>query len=159
MPSAAAVGAAASAGLSVGVSIGLGGISASVSAGAGDTEASDTIPFDDGMGASPDDDRIYEFGLKKLLRTKTIRMHERDVENAINWVAVQQAPEPSVPGSASGSPGASASLDLGGISASVSLGNAARGSVPFYLDTSSIAATVLSQERYQVDGTLPVGQD
>src|SRR5580704_19623336 len=67
-------GVSASVGASLDVSVGLGGISVGVDLDAGAGGPSDAIAFDDGMGANPDDDRIYEFGLKKLLRTQALRL-------------------------------------------------------------------------------------
>jgi type VI secretion system secreted protein VgrG len=91
---------------------------------------SDTVAFDDGMAAASEDDRIYEFGLKKLLRTKALRLHERAVETAASWVG-EQATEAAKPPAEK---------------------------VPFDLDTPLVKPTVLRQERYQVDAGLPLGK-
>ncbi|MCL2726151.1 MAG: type VI secretion system tip protein VgrG [Polyangiaceae bacterium] len=47
-----------------------------------------SLRFDDGTGADAREERIYEFGLKKRLRPKTLLMLDRDVEKATNWARV-----------------------------------------------------------------------
>jgi type VI secretion system secreted protein VgrG len=145
-------GLSASIGASFGVSVGGGGLSVGAEVDAGDGAASDTITFDDGMGADPGDDRIYEFGVKKLLRTKALRLQERLVDTAVNWVGEQAVPPPSSPAGISVAPSASVSIGLGGISASVSAGGSP--TVPFDLDATAVTPAVLRQERYQVDPSL-----
>ncbi|MCL2724707.1 MAG: type VI secretion system tip protein VgrG [Polyangiaceae bacterium] len=46
------------------------------------------LRFDDGVGADAEEERIYEFGLKKRLRPKALLMLDRDVEKATNWSKV-----------------------------------------------------------------------
>jgi hypothetical protein len=165
-------------GMGVSVSLGLGGVSASVSAGGGagatDSAPSGTISFDDGMGADPDDDRVYEFGLKKQLRSKALRLHERLLDTASNWVGEQVVVPPPPPSSAPSAgasaslgglsasvsiPGVSVSVGLGGVSASVGAAPAtAPGSVPFDLETTLVTPETPRQERYQVDPGLSLGQ-
>jgi type VI secretion system secreted protein VgrG len=141
-----------SVGASLGVSVGAGGLSLGAEVDAGDGAVSDTITFDDGMGADPGDDKIYEFGVKKLLRTKALRLQERLVDTAVNWVGEQAVPPPSSPAGLSVAPSVSVSIGLGGISASASVGSSP--TVPFDLDATAVTPAVLRQERYQVDPSL-----
>jgi type VI secretion system secreted protein VgrG len=88
---------------------------------------SEALEFDDGMGADSASEGIYEFELKKRLSVKALRLHERDVGDATNWVVEQDAPKPT-----------------GG---------------SFALDASLVSATVLREEHYQVDSSLPLDDD
>jgi type VI secretion system secreted protein VgrG len=106
-------------------------------------EPSDTLPFDDGIGADADFDRVYEFSLRKELRTKELRMLDRDVEDATSWLGVASV--------------APVSLD---ISAGLSLstkGLSAHVGASFDVDAPAIAPSMLRQEVYQTD--LNVRQD
>jgi type VI secretion system secreted protein VgrG len=105
-------------------------------------EPSDTLAFDDDMGADADYDRVYEFALKKELCTKQLRMLDRDVEAHASWVGVASVPD------------ASASLNVSaGLSALASGGiaGAVNGAVSFDVDAPAISAATLRQEVYDVD--------
>ncbi|MCL2724716.1 MAG: type VI secretion system tip protein VgrG [Polyangiaceae bacterium] len=66
--------------------------------GAGHTVAvQGSLRFDDGVGADAEEERIYEFGLKKRLRPKTLLMLDRDVEKATNWARVAKTKSNSDP--------------------------------------------------------------
>ena len=85
-----------------------------------------TLHFDDGMGTADHDEGVFDFGLKKTVASKALRMHERDVEAAKTWVAELTAPK------SDGDPDA----------------------VPFDVDDSPMKPDDLRQERYQVDPSL-----
>ncbi|MGD0524892.1 MAG: type VI secretion system tip protein TssI/VgrG [Polyangiaceae bacterium] len=105
-------------------------------------EPSDTLAFDDDMGADADYDRVYEFELKKELCTKQLRMLDRDVEVHTSWVGVASVPDASA--SVNVSAGLSA-LASGGLAGAVS------GAVSFDVDAPAISAATLRQEVYDVD--------
>lgn len=148
---------------SVSLSASVGGLGVGVSLGS----SSGTLLFDDGLGADSGGERVYEFGLKKRLRAQTLQLLERDVADNTNWIGQAATPGTAIAGisasvslgtgglSASASlsmPTVSVSAGLGGISLSASLGSGA----PFDTDTNLIPPTVLREERYQVDPTLPL---
>ncbi len=119
-------------------------------------EPSDTLPFDDDMGADADYDRVYEFALKKELCTKELRMLDRDVEAHRSWVGVASVPD------ASASLNLSAGLSLGGglssgLSGGLSGGLGAVVGATFDVDAPTIPAAMLREEIYQED--LAVWQD
>ena len=146
-----------------------GAAGAAVSAVAGAVEEpSDTIAFDDDQGADADVDRVYEFTLKKELRTKELRMLDRDVEAAKSWVGVASVGDVSASLSLSAGVSLSAGLSLsggtagggmtaataamaGGLSAAAGLG------AGFDVDAPTIPAAMLRKEIYQED--LAVWQD
>jgi hypothetical protein len=133
-----------------GVALSLPGVSVNIGAGGsgGGSASSGTLLFDDAMGTDSSDERIYEFALKKQLRTQTLQLLERQVANGTNWVG-QGVPAPSSAPSSS-APSLSVSIGLGGFSATASAGP----SVPFDVDTTRIPADVLREELYQVDPNL-----
>ncbi len=177
-PALAAARASLSAGVGeFGVSLSLPSVSVSASLGAGGPSvsvgsSSGTLYYDDGIGTDYAAERILSFGLKKRLRAQTLQLLERDVADNTNWIG--QAAPPGLTAaagagisagasagvgglSASASmsvsmPAVSASVGLGGLSLTASLG----GGAPFDTDTTLIPPTVLRQERYQVDPTLPL---
>ena len=100
-------------------------------------EPSDTLQFDDGMGADADEERVFEFALKKELRTKQLRMLDRDVEAAASCVGVASVPDVSLNLSAG------LSLSPKGLSAHVG--------ASFDLDAPTIPSSMLRQELYQTD--------
>jgi uncharacterized protein involved in type VI secretion and phage assembly len=146
-----------------------GAAGAAVSAVAGAVEEpSDTIAFDDDQGADADVDRVYEFTLKKELRTKELRMLDRDVEAARSWVGVASVGDVSASLNLSAGASLSAGLSLsggmavggmtaataamaGGVSVAAGLG------AGFDVDAPTIPAAMLRQEIYQED--LAVWQD
>lgn len=144
--------------VSVSASLGAAGVSVGTAA-----SSSGTLLFDDGMGADSGVELVYEFGLKKRVRAQSLQLLEREVADGTNWIG--QAAPPATTGAA-----ASASVGLGGLSASVSLPSvsvsvglggvsvsASAGSgAPFDVDTTLVAPTILREERYQVDPTLPL---
>jgi|GEM_PF-1777857 len=66
--------------------------------GAGHTVAvQGSLRFDDGVGADAEEERIYEFGLKKRIRPKTLLMLDRNVETATNWARVAKTKPTSDP--------------------------------------------------------------
>jgi type VI secretion system secreted protein VgrG len=114
-------------------------------------DPSDAIAFDDGAGADTNKERIYEFGLKKSIRTKSLRFLDRNVEASSNWVGVAGATTFSVGGLSTDSLtttlGAQASLSLGpgGLQAGLNI------QAKFDVDAPNLPASELRQERYQVD--------
>jgi type VI secretion system secreted protein VgrG len=143
-----------------------GAAGAAVSAVAGAVEEpSDTIAFDDDQGADADVDRVYEFTLKKELRTKELRMLDRDVEAAKSWVGVASVGDVraslnlSVGVSLSAGLSLSGGLSGGGLTGAVTGGlSAAAGlGASFDVDAPTIPASMLRQEIYQED--LAVWQD
>ena len=110
-------------------------------------EPSDTLPFDDDLGADADYERVYEFELNKSLVTKELRMLDRDVEAAESWVGVAQVPDA----------GLSLNLSAGLALGSGGLSGLAQGAVSFDVDAPTIPAVMLRQELYQTD--LAVWQD
>jgi type VI secretion system secreted protein VgrG len=146
-----------------------GAAGAAVSAVAGVVEEpSDTIAFDDDQGADADVDRVYEFTLKKELRTKELRMLDRDVEAARSWVGVASVGDVSASLNLSAGVSLSAGLSLsggmagGGMTAATaamagSLSVAAGLGTGFDMDAPTIPAAMLRQEIYQED--LAVWQD
>ncbi|MGH7297699.1 MAG: contractile injection system protein, VgrG/Pvc8 family, partial [Polyangiaceae bacterium] len=150
----------------------IGGVAgAAVSAVAGAVEEpSDTLAFDDDMGADADVERVYEFELKKTLRTRELRMLDRDVETAQSWVGVATVPDLSASLNLSAGVSVSAGLSLsGGLSGGGGLAGALSGGVSgalsaaagvgasFDVDAPTIPASMLRQEVYQED--LAVWQD
>jgi uncharacterized protein involved in type VI secretion and phage assembly len=121
----------------------LGGIAGSVASTLASAieEPSDTLAFDDDVGADADVERIYEFELTKSLRTKELRMLDRDVEAHESWVGVASVPD------ASAALNVSAGLSIGSGGISV----AAQASVSFDVDAPSLPASMLRQEVYQTD--------
>jgi type VI secretion system secreted protein VgrG len=87
-----------------------------------DDSPSGTFAFDDGMGADDASERVFEFGLKKRLRTKALQLLERQVAESKNWIGLASEPT--------------------------------KGAEGFAVDTASVKATVLTQQRYQVDPNL-----
>jgi uncharacterized protein involved in type VI secretion and phage assembly len=133
-----------------GLSLSLPSVSVSLGAGLSGVavaSSSGTLLFDDGIGAGSGNELVYKFGLKKRVRAQTLQLLEREVATSTNWIG-QAAPPPA----AGPLPAASVSVSvgLGGVSVSASVG------VPFDLDTTEVDATVLREERYQVDPTLPL---
>jgi type VI secretion system secreted protein VgrG len=128
-------------------------------------EPSDTIAFDDDQGADADVDRVYEFTLKKELRTKELRMLDRDVEAARSWVGVASVGDVSASLSLSAGVSLSAGLSLGGGLSGGGLAGAVTGGLSaaaglgasFDVDAPTIPAAMLRQEIYQED--LAVWQD
>jgi type VI secretion system secreted protein VgrG len=122
-------------------------------------EPSDTIAFDDDQGADADVDRIYEFTLKKELRTKELRMLDRDVEAAKSWVGVASVGDVSASLNLSAGASLSAGLSLSGGLSGGSLAGAVTGGFAaavgmgagFDLDAPTIPASMLRQEIYQED--------
>jgi type VI secretion system secreted protein VgrG len=114
-------------------------------------DPSDTIGFDDGAGADTNKERIYEFGLKKSIRTKSLRFLDRNVESSSNWVAVAGATTFSVGGLSTDSLttalGAQVGVSIGpgGIQAGLNV------QAKFDVDAPNLPASELRQERYQVD--------
>jgi type VI secretion system secreted protein VgrG len=51
-----------------------------------DDAPSGTFLFDDGMGADDASECVFEFGLKKRLRTKALQLLERQVDASKNWI-------------------------------------------------------------------------
>jgi hypothetical protein len=112
-------------------------------------EPSDTLAFDDDQGSNAHVERVYQFEMKKTLRTKELRILDRDVETAKSWVGVART------GDAAASLNLSAGLSLagslsagglaGGLSAGVSVG------ARFDVDAPTIPASELRQELYQTD--------
>jgi type VI secretion system secreted protein VgrG len=112
-------------------------------------EPSDTLAFDDDQGSNAQVERVYQFEMKKTLRTKELRMLDRDVETAQSWVGVART------GDATASLNLSVGLSLagslsggglaGGLSAGVSVG------ASFDVDAPTIPASELRQELYQTD--------
>jgi len=133
------------------IGIGLGALAGAMGGAAGGAlgavagaveEPSDTLPFDDGMGADADVERVFELSLKKELRTKELRMLDRDVEAHRSWVGVARVSD------------AGASLNLSaGLSALASggLSSAIHGAVSFDVDAPTLPASMLRQEMYQAD--------
>jgi type VI secretion system secreted protein VgrG len=98
-------------------------------AGPGGTSGADDAPsgtflFDDGMGADDASERIFQFGLRKRIRSKSLQLLERLIEPSKNWIGA----------------------------ASETAGRAAAGG--FGVDAASVKAKVLLQARYQVDPNL-----
>jgi type VI secretion system secreted protein VgrG len=59
----------------------------------GEEDPSDTIRFDDGILTASDEDRIYAFALKKAVRSKSLRLLDRDPQAATNWGAATVSPD------------------------------------------------------------------
>ncbi len=124
-------------------------------------EPSDSLPFDDGQGADADVERVYDFELKKTLRTKELRMLDRNVEAAKSWVAVASVAPASlsldVSAGLSLAGGLSAASSGGGLSAAGGLAAAVSIGGSFDVDAPMIPASMLRQELYQAE--LSVWQD
>jgi type VI secretion system secreted protein VgrG len=63
-----------------------------------DDSPSGTFQFDDGMGADDASERVFEFGLKKRLRTKALQLLERRVAESNNWIDLASEPTKSAEG-------------------------------------------------------------
>ena len=118
-------------------------------------EPSDTLGFDDDMGADADVERVYEFELKKTLRTKELRMLDRDVEAARSWVGVGSVADASASLNLSAGLSLAGSLSGGGLSGGLSA--VAQVGASFDVDAPTLPARMLRQEIYQED--LAVRQD
>lgn len=113
-------------------------------------EPSDTLAFDDGIGANAEVERVYEFGLKKLLRTKELRLVDRDVEGARSWVGVASV----APVTASLDLSVGVSLVSGALSGGLSGALSGGLSASFDVDAPTIPPSDLRQELYQVDSSV-----
>lgn len=124
-------------------------------------EPSDSLPFDDEQGADADVERVYDFELKKTLRTKELRMLDRNVEAATSWVGVASVAPASlsldVSAGLSLAGGLSAASSGGGLSAAGGLAAAASIGGSFDVDAPLIPPSMLRQELYQAE--LSVWQD
>ncbi|WP_394840385.1 phage baseplate assembly protein V [Pendulispora rubella] len=115
-----------------------------------DANPAGEIVFDDEAGGASDQERILEFGLKKRLRPKQIRMIDRDVGATKNWVGVAKKDL------------ATPSYDLGAGLSIGSIGSIARegpsliahAGFDLDIDSPTIAPSMLLQQLYQLDPNL-----
>jgi hypothetical protein len=112
-------------------------------------EPSDTLAFDDDQGSNAHVERVYQFEMKKTLRTKELRMLDRDVETAQSWVGVTRTGDASASLNLSAGLSLAGSLSGGGLTGALSAGVSVGAS--FDVDAPTIPASELRQELYQTD--------
>ncbi|WP_394848617.1 phage baseplate assembly protein V [Pendulispora brunnea] len=115
-----------------------------------DANPAGEIVFDDEAGGANDQERILEFGLKKRLRPKQIRMLDREVGASKNWAGVAKKDL------ATPSYDLGAGLSIGSITSMVREGPSLVAHAGFDLDIDSptIAPSMLLQQLYQLDPNL-----
>ncbi|MGH7293421.1 MAG: type VI secretion system Vgr family protein, partial [Polyangiaceae bacterium] len=112
-------------------------------------EPSDTLAFDDDLGSDAQVERVYDFELKKTLRTKELRMLDRDVETARSWVGVASAGDVSASLNVSAGLSLAGGLSGGGLAGGLSAGASIGASLD--VDAPTVSASELRQELYQAD--------